>query len=127
MVLFLVYVLGLDSDGGSTLVLLLDLFLNFDQHIAQATNLICFIPAAIISVFFNIKAKNINYKLAFPIIVFGIIGSIIGSSISSRLDVIHLKKMFGIFLILIALNEFYLLIREYIKNRKSHTIYINKN
>lgn len=111
---------GLGLGGGATLILLLDLFLNFDQHIAQATNIVCFIPSAIISLFINIKNKNIIFNLSIPIIIFGILGSIIGATISSKLDVQYLKKLFGVFLILIALNEFYSLIKEYIKNRKSH-------
>lgn len=118
---------GLGLGGGSMLILLLVLILNFDQHIAQATNIICFIPSAIISILLNAKSKNINFKMACPIIFFGIIGSIIGASISSKLNVFYLKKLFGIFLILISLNEFYSLISKYIKNRKRHNIYINKN
>lgn len=108
---------GLGLGGGSILILLLVLILNFDQHIAQATNIICFIPSAIIAILVNIKNKNINFKLAFPIIFFGIIGSVIGASISSKLDVIYLKKLFGIFLIFISLNEFYSIIKQYIKNK----------
>lgn len=118
---------GLGLGGGSMLILLLVLILSFDQHVAQATNIICFIPSAIISIFLNTKNKNINFKIAFPIIVFGIIGSVIGANISSKLDVFYLRKLFGLFLILISLNEFYSLIRKYINNRKRHTIYINKN
>lgn len=108
---------GLGLGGGSILILLLVLVLNFDQHIAQATNIICFTPSAIISILVNIKNKNINFKLAYPIIFLGIIGSVIGASISSKLNVIYLKKLFGIFLILISLNEFYSIIKQYIKSK----------
>lgn len=108
---------GLGLGGGSVLILLLDLVLNFDQHVAQATNLICFIPSSIIAICVNIKNKNINFKIAYQIIIFGLIGSSIGAYISSKLDVFYLKKAFGIFLVLIALNEFYSIIKSYIKNK----------
>lgn len=113
---------GLGLGGSSVLILLLVLILNFDQRMAQATNIICFVPSALISILMNIKHKNIRFKLAFPIILFGIIGSIIGAGFSSRLDVLKLKKLFGIFLLLIALNEFYSLYKQYRIRKKRNTI-----
>lgn len=108
---------GMGLGGGSVLILLLDLFLNFDQHIAQATNILCFVPSAIISIIVSMKNKNIKFKIALPIIVWGIIGSIIGATISSKLNVEYLRKLFGIFLIGISLNEFYS-IKVYKKKNK---------
>lgn len=113
---------GLGLGGSSVLILLLVLILNFNQRMAQATNIICFVPSALISILMNIKHKNIRFKLAFPIILFGIIGSIIGAGFSSRLDVLKLKKLFGIFLLLIALNEFYSLYKQYRIRKKRNTI-----
>lgn len=113
---------GLGLGGGSVLILLLVLFLNFDQHIAQATNIVCFVPAAIIAILTNIKNKNINFKIACPILLWGLVGSLIGASISTRLNVLYLKKLFGIFLLIIALYEFYSLIKQYIKPKNRHTI-----
>ena len=52
---------GMGLGGGSVLILLLDLFLNFDQHIAQATNILCFVPSAIISILVSMKNKNIKF------------------------------------------------------------------
>ena len=66
------------------------------------------------------KQKNINIKLAKQIIFWGIIGTIIGALIAQKINVTVLKKMFGIFLAIIAIHEIYLLIKEYIfyKNGK---------
>ena len=66
------------------------------------------------------KQKNINIKLAKQIIFWGIIGTIIGALIAQKINVTVLKKMFGIFLAIIAIYEIYLLIKEYIfyKNGK---------
>ena len=106
--------------GGPILILLLSIFMNLDQHVAQATNLIFFIPTAITSVIIGIKNKNINVKEALVIVVSGIIGAIISANISSNLNVNFLRKMFGAFLLIIAIYEIYSWFNMYIKNKKGH-------
>lgn len=101
--------------GGTILILLLSIFLNLNQHTAQATNLIFFIPTAITSVIIGIKNKNINIKEIWLIIVNGIIGAIIGASVSSHMNVQILKKLFGVFLLIIAIYEIYSWNKMYIK------------
>ena len=65
------------------------------------------------------KNKNIQIKTALIVIISGIVGAIIGAKISINLNVTELKKYFGYFLIIIAINEIYSLIKNYIKsNRK---------
>ena len=78
------------------------------------------IPTSIAAIYINMKQKNINIKLAKQIIFWGIIGTIIGALIAQKINVTVLKKMFGIFLAIIAIHEIYLLIKEYIfyKNGK---------
>ena len=51
---------GLGMGGGTVLILLLSLFLNIEQHIAQATNLIYFVPTAISAIIVNYREKNID-------------------------------------------------------------------
>ena len=106
--------------GGTILILCLSIFLEINQKTAQATNLIFFIPTSIAAIYINMKQKNINIKLAKQIIFWGIIGTIIGALIAQKINVTVLKKMFGIFLAIIAIHEIYLLIKEYIfyKNGK---------
>ena len=53
---------GLGLGGGSVLILFLTLFLNLEQHIAQATNLLFFIPSALVCIILNTKRKLINFK-----------------------------------------------------------------
>ncbi len=40
-------------------------------------------------------------------IIFGIIGAIIGAKLSVNLPINELRKYFGIFLIIVAINEIY--------------------
>ena len=105
---------GMGMGGGTILILLLTCFQSMDQKIAQATNLIFFIPTSIIATVINIKNKNIDYKIAAYIIISGVIFAIIGSSIAIRIDVSTLRKIFAGFLICIAVYETY----DIVKNKK---------
>ncbi len=109
--------------GGTILILLLTFILHFDQHLAQATNLVFFIPTALAATTINIKNKNINWKVAIPVFITGIIGGAISASISSNMNVETLKKLFGAFLIIIAIYEIYSWYKVYIKEKIRH----NKN
>ena len=104
---------GTGMGGGTILIFLLSFVMGVEQHIAQATNLIFFIPTAIVAILVNLKNKNIDLKLAIIISIFGILGAIIGANISIHIDVTILKKCFGIFLLLIAVNEINSIIKLY--------------
>lgn len=95
--------------------------MGVEQHIAQATNLLFFVPTALITIIINHKQKIIVYKLAIPIIITGVIGAIIGAILSNKTDVVHLKKYFGIFLLLIAILEIYNFIKKYIFHKNRYT------
>ena len=109
---------GTGMGGGTILILILTIFLGFDQKLAQGTNLIYFIPTSISAIIVNIKEKNINFKVAKQIIIFGIIGSVTGAVIAQNLNINILKKLFGIFLCIIAIHEIYILVKEYKRNKK---------
>lgn len=110
---------GTGMGGGTILIFLLTFLLGVEQHIAQATNLIFFIPTAIVAIIVNLKNKNIDIKLALLISAFGILGAIIGANISIHIDVGILRKCFGAFLAIIAINEIYTIYKMYIKPYKN--------
>ena len=110
---------GTGMGGGTILILCLSIFLGIDQKIAQATNLIFFIPTSIAAIYINIKEKKINFKVAKIIIFFGIIGAIIGAIIAQNMNTKLLKKSFGIFLAFISIHEIYVILKMY-KNRKNN-------
>ncbi len=111
---------GTGMGGGTILIFLLSFVLGIEQHIAQATNLIFFIPTAIVAIIVNLKNKNIDLKLAILISIFGILGAIIGANISINVNVGILRKCFGIFLAIIAINEIYTIFKLYIKPYKNN-------
>ena len=108
---------GTGMGGGTILILILSVFMGIDQHIAQATNLIFFIPTSITAIITTMKDKLINWKIAIPVAISGVIGAIFGAKISVNMDVNRLKKYFGIFLILITIYEIYSLIKQYKKTK----------
>lgn len=114
---------GLGMGGGTVLIILLSLFHGIEQHIAQATNIIFFIPAAIISIIINFKNKFIRWRIALPVTIFGVFGAVWGAKIALILNTEKLKKFFGIFLLLISVYEIFNLLKEYKKSKMCN----NKN
>lgn len=110
---------GTGMGGGTILILILSVFMGIDQHIAQGTNLLFFVPTSITAIITTIKEKLINWNIGVPVALSGIIGAIIGAKISVKMDVNNLKKYFGVFLLIISIYEIYFLIRTY-KNGKKH-------
>ena len=111
---------GIGMGGGTILIFLLTTFIGLEQHIAQATNLIYFIPTAISAIVVNFKNKNIDTKLAIFVSIGGALGAIIGANIYVNIDVLKLKKLFGIFLVVIVIHEIYTLFKEYKLRQKSN-------
>lgn len=109
---------GTGMGGGTILILILSVFMGIEQHIAQATNLVFFVPTAISAIVTTIKEKLINWKIGITVALSGIIGAVFGAKISVNMNVNNLRKYFGIFLIIITIYEIYSLIETY-KNHKS--------
>ena len=111
---------GTGMGGGTILIFLLSFILGIEQHTAQATNLIFFIPTSIVAIIVNLKNKNIDTKQAIIISIFGVLGAIIGANIAIYMDVKILKKGFGIFLIFVTINEIYSIIKLHKKDKKTN-------
>lgn len=103
---------SLGLGGGALLIIGLTLFLGIEQRIAQSVNLIFFIPTAITAIILNSKKKLIKWKIAVPIIITSGISAGIGANLATKINVLILKKMFGIFLGIIAIYEIYSLIKS---------------
>ncbi len=108
---------GLGMGGGTILILIFTIFFNVDQHIAQATNLIFFIPTAIIAIYINYKQKILDVKTGMVIGISGIFGAIIGAFVSNKLNSNNLKRFFGIFLVIITIHEIYSYVKLYITKK----------
>ena len=109
---------GTGMGGGTVLILMLSIIMGIEQHIAQATNLVFFIPTSIAAIITNWKYKLVDKKVALWVSIFGVIGAITGAIVSSKTNVEKLKKYFGIFLAMVAIFEIYSFFRQYIFKRK---------
>ena len=107
---------GTGMGGGTILILLLSIIMGLDQHVSQATNLVFFVPTAIAAIFISLR-KNIDVKLGITIVIVGVVGATIGAIISSKMNVNLLRKIFGVFLLIIAIYEIYSWYKMYIKKK----------
>lgn len=99
---------GMGIGGGAVLIPALTFFLNLEQKNAQCVNLMYFIPTAVFALIVHIKNKNIEIKTAVPILISAVIGAVVGGIIAVRLESSILKKMFGVFLAILAVREIYI-------------------
>ena len=109
---------GTGMGGGTILILILSFFMGIEQHVAQATNIVFFIPTSIVAIIVNLKQKLIDIKTGIVLIVAGIVGAVAGSILAQKINPTNLKKYFGFFLAIIAIYEIYTIIRQYILKRK---------
>ena len=106
---------GLGMGGGTILITFLTCFLKVNQIVAQASNIIFFVPTSIIATVVNIKNHTLKWKVAIPLVITGVIGASIGSVIANKLDTSLLKKAFAIFLLFIAIYQSICWYRKYVK------------
>lgn len=92
--------------GGSIFIIYLTFFEGFSQISAQGTNIIFFIPTAICAILIYNKRKLIKWKIATPLITWGIFGTLIGSFAVTVLDKNWLQKIFAVFLVVMSIKIF---------------------
>lgn len=97
---------GMGIGGGTILIPALTMIWSIEQKAAQNINLIYFIPTACIALITHIKNKNIQKDILFIIIIGGLIGAICGSFLAIKLNSNFLKKVFGLFLLIMGIIEF---------------------
>ena len=109
---------GMGMGGGTLLIPILTFFLDVTQKNAQAFNLISFIPMAIIALILHAKNKLIKIKGIFPLVLSAVVASLLGSFAVSFIKGDLQTKLFGVFLILLALAKFIMSIKN-IGSKKS--------
>ncbi len=98
---------GLGIGGGAILIPALTLFLDMDQKTAQSINLIYFIPTALIASITHFKNKNIKKDSLIKLILFGFLGVFLGFFIINNISNDSLRKIFGVFLLIMGLMEIF--------------------
>ena len=96
---------SLGVGGGMILIIYLTVFAGFDQLAAQGINLIYFIPIAALSVIIHTKNRLIEWKKIIPSVLYGVVFAALGTYAAERIGSPALKKIFGIFILLIGVKE----------------------
>ncbi|MBO5525461.1 MAG: sulfite exporter TauE/SafE family protein [Clostridia bacterium] len=96
---------GMGMGGGTVLIPLLRL-VGVEQHAAQGINLLSFLPLALVSLISYEKRGLLKKKRATFYAVPALLFSVIGSLIASFLDGVKLKRLFGAFLMILAVIQF---------------------
>ena len=98
---------GMGIGGGAILIPALCFLMDMPQQQAQMINLLFFIPTATFALIKHRKEGNVDFKVAKPVIFYGIIGAIIGSMVAVNMEGDLLKKFFGGFLFFMGIWEFF--------------------
>ncbi len=98
---------GMGIGGGAILIPALLFITSVSQQTAQGINLVYFLPTAVVSIIVHIKKKNVEIKTAAVIGASGVIGALFGAWAAMAIDGGLLRKMFGVFLLLIGAYEIY--------------------
>ncbi len=96
---------ALGVGGGIIIVPALILFLGFSQHMAQGTSIaILLLPTGILAVLQYYKNGYVDVKVALILMLLFVVGAYLGSLVSLSLPDKVLKKVFGIFMLLVSLK-----------------------
>ena len=98
---------GMGSGGGTILIPALSIFFDYEQQVAQNFNLIYFIPTAFIALITHSKSGNIEKKVLWKIIIFGLIGAGVGAIVAVNMQPDILRKCFGGFLFVMGVLEIF--------------------
>lgn len=97
---------GMGMGGGTLLIPLLTIGLKITQQNAQAINLLAFLPMSIFALIVHSKNKLVQFKIGIPIVTTGLISSVLGALIATKIDSSKLSVWFGIFLIIVGIFQF---------------------
>ena len=95
---------ALGLGGGVIFVPSLVVLFGFEQHIAQGTSLAVIFPTAIVATVAHARMGNVRWRLSIPIGIAGIGGAVLGAQVALQLDADLLRRLFGVFLILLAVR-----------------------
>ena len=96
---------GMGVGGGTILIPALVMMTDISQQGIQGINLIYFIPTAVIALITHVKSGNVEKKVVEPIVIYGIVGAVIGSLAAISIDSGMLRKIFAVFLVFMGIGE----------------------
>lgn len=98
---------SLGIGGGFILLIYLTIFTSLEQKVGQLTNLLFFIPIAIIAIIIHSKNDLIKKEVVPSSIIGGIIGIGLGITLSFIMPNQILSKIFAVLLLIIGIKELF--------------------
>ncbi len=111
-------VAGMGMGGGTVLIPVLTIFFGTQQQIAQGINLFAFLPTAFVSLLIHIKNKLVDFKKGLAVVLSGVVFSVIGSLLATKLNNHILRVLFGVFLLLIGVFQISTMVYQKYKQKK---------
>lgn len=95
---------GMGMGGGTILIPVLTIFLGVEQHVAQSANLIAFLPMALFSLKVHKERGLLRTDGVWSVVIPAVLTSVLGGLAAVFLPGKALKKLFGAFLIGLAVK-----------------------
>lgn len=108
---------GMGMGGGTVLIPALTLILGVDQRLAQATNVIAFLPMALLVLPRHKRNGLLKTDGVLALIIPALVSTTIFSLVMAAFPVIALRKAFGVFLIVLAVKQAFVIKDKF--NKKS--------
>ncbi len=93
--------------GGSILLLYLTLINGVEHKIAAGTNLLFFLPCAILSTVLYLKQKMIEWQKVWPLMVSSGVGAVGGALMAMAMDAKIIRLGFGVLLLVIGIKDLF--------------------
>ena len=88
--------------GGVLFVPLLIIFYRMDPHLAIGTSLLVIVPTALAGATRHFLGNSIDFRMVLFLAGFAVFGAWLGATLSLQLDSALLRKIFALFLFLLA-------------------------
>ncbi len=93
--------------GGAIFVPLLILVRHLDPHVAVGTSLVVIIPTALFAAWRHGSVNAVDWPSIFVLALCAVAGAWLGAGMSLKMDAVLLKRLFAVFLAVIAAKMFF--------------------
>lgn len=98
---------GFGIGGGSLLMVWLTAAVGMEQTVAQGINLLYFLPTSLGALIFHIRNKKICWRAVIPAAIGGAVAAAGSAMLAVGMEVGLLRKLFGGFLLVVGILEFF--------------------
>ncbi|MDE6597431.1 MAG: TSUP family transporter [Clostridia bacterium] len=95
---------GMGMGGGTILIPVLTVFMGVEQHVAQATNLIAFLPMAAFTLKIHKENGLLKTQGLLSLVIPAVLASVAAGFVAALLPSVVLKKLFGAFLVALSVK-----------------------